>query len=215
MDHGMLRLHYALAITLLLASPVWGELLDPDGENNVSTWHDQGGTTCDSANCITDIVDADGDTAICDDSAAAGPTCILLDMETPSANPTTGADDQTVQGTASEHDDGDTTCVHNDGAGNPSITVEIYCGGTDCAVDAIAATAINGDGASFSGTFTFGTTIGSCTGGTACAADGSDLQFNVCSTRGGGTPSGRRWLAVEKFEWDASVSAGGRTRRMF
>lgn len=197
-----------LLLALLLAAPAGAEIVDPDGEDNPADVQDNGGTACNSADCTTHVTDDNTATAICDSSGASGSRTIKFTMASPSANPTTGANEQKVQGTASRHDDANngSSCAHDSGGNDPAIAVEIYCNGTASGVSPIASTNITSDAFSIEGTFTFGTTIGTAT----CAADGSDLEFQVTLTRSGGSPATRRWAALEELEWDATVSAGGR-----
>ena len=199
---------------LLWSGLALAEIIDPDGEDNPTDVQDNGGTACNSADCTTHVKDDDTATAVCDNTGTSGGVTIKYTMGPASANPTTGANEQTVQGTASQHDDANngSNCDHVGGGSNPSIGVEIYCNGTASTVFPVAAlTAITGDAFSWSGTFQFGTTIGAAT----CAADGSDLEFQVTLTRSGGSPANRRWGAIEELEWDASVTAGGRRLMVF
>ena len=200
-----------ILLLLLFSLPAAAEIVDPDGENNSVDFQDNGGTQCDSADCTTHITDDSTATAVCDDTGASGTADIIFTFASPTASPSTGANEQTIQGSVSRHDDANngSSCAHDSGGNDPTFIIEIYCNGVASGVFIENGTAITGDAQAFSGTFTFGTTIGTAT----CAADGSDFEIRFGATRSGGSPTARRWAALEELEWDATVSAGATRRR--
>ncbi len=215
-----------LLLLALLFSPIaFAEIVDPTADDNSVDWQNDTGTQCDSADCTVHIEDDDTATAICDDTGASGTHSMTLTMDSPTANPTTTASDQTVQGSVSRHDDANngTNCDYVAAGNSPTFNVNIFCGGSATGLNPVSGFLVTDSASvSFSGTFTYpatsqctasGVPWSCCTGsgtGTCCADDGSDLEFEIQSTRSGGSTTLRRWVGVEELEWDASVSGGVR-----
>lgn len=207
---------WLLTLLLFVAAPAWAqdEDLAPNGENNPSDVYDNGGTNACNTVACDDEIDEDPDSAV-DDLEVCFHTntsaTIRFDFPVPANAPDTGTNAQTVHLIMDRSEDGDaggdsgTSCVEDTGGNDPSFSLELYCNDTATGTLVWSGQNITATDQSWSSTFTYPG---------ACATDGSDLQFHVTLIRSGGSPSARRWAAIEAMEWEVTWAATGRTRRM-
>lgn len=201
-------------ILLLLPVLAWGQdqSLAPNGENGPSDVYSDitgdvctNSTACSATTCETDVdegADAGGDDLeVC---TATQNATIRFSFPTPSANPDTGTNAQTIDLIMS-CTDADTSPNSEDCTGDPTFSVELYCGASPTAVLPFSGTAITAVDQDHSTTFTYPG---------ACASDGSDLEFHFTLGRSGGSPGSRRWAAIEAVEWEVTHAAAGGARRV-
>ncbi len=136
----------------------------------------------DDPDTTTDYGDWDGN----------GNTDVLLDLPTPTGNPTIGADLQTIRVAVRKAD--------ATGGNTPDWSLEIWEGAVQVAVIATGSLADNTSKQIISGTFN-ASILGT--------ADGSALQVKVLQTAGAtGTPGARRAVEVGGVEWQVDYVAG-------
>jgi hypothetical protein len=128
---------------------------------------------------------------------------IRFSFDPPSSDPATGAGAQTIDLIMS-CTDADTDNAE-DCTGNPTFSVELYCGSTPTGTSPFSATAITAVDQDHSTTFTYPA---------GCATDGSNLEFHFTLGRSGGSPGSRRWAAIEAVEWEVTHATAGPARRV-
>jgi len=194
MDDDMHRLHYALALALLLfAMPAFAdETLVPTATVSETN------SDCTTSNAHTRLGDA-SDLTFCDGNTGSSAESynLLVSFDTPAIAPDTG----NVQQFTCRASKSDTTA----GNGNPTFTMDLYCGGV--LQDTGAAKTTTGVVATFTQLFTVDGT---------CNSDGSTVELQTTITRAGGAPAGRRSIDMHQCWWDVTATAAtGRSRRSF
>ena len=210
----MIRLLALLLLLIPSLALAQDQILAPNGEdgpstvfNNVTGAACSTSTACSSASCELDINEgvaggADG-LKLCTETQN---DTIRFSFPTPSSAPNKGTNAQTIEIIMS--------CTYakdlnqNDCTGNPTFSVELYCGSSPTAVLPFSGVAITAVEQNHSTTFTYPAT---------CAADGSDLEFQFTLGRSGGSPTNRRWAAIETLDWEVTyvAAAGGARRRVW
>lgn len=200
----MIRL---LALLLLVPSFALAQdqSLAPDGTNGPSTVFNNvtgaacsTSTACSSAACETDVdesPDSGDNLYLCTETQD---TAIRFTFPTPSANPDTGTNAQTVDLIISCTDADGTN--NQDCNGSPTFDLELICGSTPTTIFPFTNEAVAAVDTDFAATFTYPG---------ACASDGSDLGFEIVMGRSGGAPGDRRWIAIEAIEWEVTHAGGG------
>lgn len=201
-------MRWLLALLLLVAAPAWAQdqELTPDGENNpTDVFADNCTTACNATTCNTDVDEPFASSDDVENKSITNNATILYDFPTPSANPDTGTNQQSIDIEVSRCDD-DAGCTERTGGTDPTYTVEVYCNGSALTTPQViqSAVAVTGlDQTATNVTFTFDTTD--------CAADGSDLQMLYTFGQSSGSPANRNWPCIDVIEWNVTHASGGPT----
>ena len=195
-----------MAVLFLLAAPLAAQdqSLGPDGDSGTSTiFEDNCSTGCNTGQCWDDINEAYASSDDVMTRTVTNGATIIYDFPTPSANPSTSTDAQSLDIEVSRCDD-DASCTERTGGSDPSFSLAIYCNGSPLTTPQVlfSGQAVTGIDQTHAGTtFTFDTTD--------CATDGSDLQVFVTYTRSGGSAANRNWACVDVIEWNVTHGAAG------
>lgn len=194
-----------LAALLLLAAPLAAqdESLAPDGDEETADFRIGNAADCTAAACNATACDDEVDELPASPDGNIAVTVldgrsIYFDFPTPSSSPSTTASAQNFDVTISKCN---ASCVENAGGGEPTYDIAILCAGVLKTTIASAVAVAGSDQNDTSNTWTFASDGD-------CSADGSTVQVEITSNRGG-AGGGTRHVCVEAVEWEVTHAAAG------
>jgi hypothetical protein len=207
MDDDMLRLHYAVILTLFALPAFADETHRPDGTNSSDS-----GTTCDASVHASLDEDPDTPTGNCGVGGSGVDCCradsnntswsFIVTMPDPTETLTDGANLQEIRIYTESFDEGQSA--------DPTIQIVVR-----------DTTTVACDTVHFTGTDTTLTDAGypailAETWDSTGLSSANDVCVEIICTKSGGAPGARNSCDIDAIEWNATSSAaGGRTRRVF
>ena len=205
-------MRWLLLISLLLAFPAFAQdqTVQPDADNTNPTdvFTDTCSTACNAADCsanVDELISASDNVHV---KSITNNATITFDLETPTSNPSTVADDQTFRIEVSRCDDDAGSCPVRASAGSdPDYDIAVLCNGTLLGAAEIAtAVVVTGSDQVDAHTWTFNTTD--------CAADGSDVEVRIDFGQSGGSPGNRNWPCIDSIDWEVTYAAAASRNRI-